>query len=49
MGNVESFLIKSRSQRMKEVNGASGELNVCFKCLFIIIIKPEALYISALR
>ena len=28
VGNVESFLVSSRSQRMKEVNSASGELNV---------------------
>ena len=28
VGNVESFLVSSRSQRMREVNSASGELNV---------------------
>ena len=25
VGDVEDFLVRSRSQRMKEVNGASGE------------------------
>ena len=34
VGNVESFLVKSRSQRMKEVNGASGKWYVSLKSVF---------------
>ena len=60
VGNVESFLVSSRSQRMKEVNSASGELNVhkdkssCLivKCMIdnrYTYIHPEACLISARR
>ena len=41
MGNVESFLVRSRSQRMKEVNGASGELE---KSLYICTVSSVSMF-----